>query len=136
MFRILLGIASLTLLWFYCGTSIAQPKDAALPNGALPLAVTPVIMEMSRLYPELTIEVTSDDGLVDIVAAGFDAGIRLGEMIAQDMVAVRLTKPFQAVMVAAPAYLEARGAAGDDGDTCRQRAHGARNIICEADDPG
>jgi hypothetical protein len=42
-------------------------------------------------------------GLVDIVAAGFDAGIRLGEMIAQDGVAVRLTGSFQATMVAAPA---------------------------------
>lgn len=80
-----------------------------VPRLALPLAITPAIIEMSRLYPDLTIEVTSDEGLVDIVAAGFDAGVRLGEMIAQDMVAVRLTKPFMAIMVASPAYLEERG---------------------------
>ena len=61
------------------------------PRVALPLAITPTLVAMSRLYPDLTIEVTADDGFVDIVAAGFDAGVRLGEMIAQDMVAVRLT---------------------------------------------
>lgn len=77
------------------------------PRLALPLAITPAIVTMSRLYPALTVEVTSDESLVDIIAAGFDAGVRLGEMIAQDMVAVRLTKPFKAIMVAAPAYLEA-----------------------------
>ena len=76
------------------------------PRLALPLAITAVIVEMSRLYPALTIEVTSDEGLVDIVDAGFHAGVRLGEMIAQDMVTVRLTKPFKAILVAAPAYLK------------------------------
>lgn len=79
------------------------------PRLALPLAITPAIVAMSRSHPDLTVEVTADEGLVDIVAAGFDAGVRLGEMIAQDMVAVRLTAPFQAIMVAAPGYLEARG---------------------------
>jgi DNA-binding transcriptional LysR family regulator len=76
------------------------------PRLALPLAITSVIVEMSRLYPALTIEATSDESLVDIVDAGFDAGVRLGEMVAQDMVTVRLTKPFKAIMVAAPAYLK------------------------------
>src|SRR5262245_57446744 len=55
------------------------------PHLALPLAITPAIVTMSRLHPALTIEITSDESLVDIVAAGFDAGVRLGEMIAQDM---------------------------------------------------
>jgi DNA-binding transcriptional LysR family regulator len=55
------------------------------------------------------IEVVSDDRLVDIVAEGFDAGIRLGEMIAEDMIAVPLTPPFNAIIVAAPSYLEAKG---------------------------
>ncbi len=67
------------------------------PRLALPLAITPAIVAMSGPYPDLTIEVTLDEGLVDIVAAGFDAGVRLGEMIAQDMVAVRLTESFQAI---------------------------------------
>jgi len=72
------------------------------PRTALPIAVTPVLAELARRHPELTVEVTADDGLTDIVARGFDAGIRLGHTVAQDMVAVRLTPPFHSIMVAAP----------------------------------
>ena len=79
------------------------------PRIALPLVLTDLLAEMSGLHPELVVEVTSDDALVDIVADGFDAGIRLGEMIAEDMVAVRLTPPFQAILVASPDYLSTVG---------------------------
>lgn len=102
------------------------------PRTALPLAITPIIVAMSRLYPDLTIEVTSDDGLVDIVAAGFDAGIRLGEMIAQDMIAVRLTKPFQAIMVAAPGYLDARGVPKSIADLAGHSCIGYRLVSSDA----
>jgi DNA-binding transcriptional LysR family regulator len=80
-----------------------------VPRVALRMAITPVMAEMAWRHPDLTIEVTMDDSLVDIVAGGFDAGIRLGEMIAEDMIAVRLTPPFKAIVVASPSYLEARG---------------------------
>jgi len=80
------------------------------PRVALPIALTPILAALARRHPDLTVEITSDDALTDIVAHGFDAGIRLGEMIAQDMVAVRLTPPFQAILVAAPEYVAVRGA--------------------------
>jgi DNA-binding transcriptional LysR family regulator len=80
-----------------------------VPRVALRMGMTAVMVRMASKYPDLTIEVTIDDRLVDIVAGGFDAGIRLGEMIAEDMIAVRLTPPFKAIVVAAPAYLEAKG---------------------------
>jgi len=96
------------------------------PRLALPLAITAVIVEMSRLYPALTIEVTSDESLVDIVDAGFDAGVRLGEMIAQYMVTVRLTKPFKAVMVAAPAYLKTHPAPRSIADLAAHNCIGYR----------
>jgi len=99
---------------------------------ALPLAVTPAIIEMSRLYPGLTIEVTSDEGLVDIIAGGFDAGVRLGEMIAQDMVTVRLTKPFMAIMVASPAYLDERGVPHSIADLSHHNCIGYRLISSAA----
>jgi len=102
------------------------------PRLALPLAITPVIVAMSRLYPDLTIEVTSDEGLVDIIAAGFDAGVRLGEMIAQDMVAVRLTPPFKAIMVAAPDYLQARDAPSSIADLAAHNCIGYRLISSDA----
>lgn len=80
------------------------------PHVALHLGFTPILLEMGRRHPQLTVEVVSDDALTDVVANGFDAGVRLGEMIAQDMVAVRLTPPFRAIMVASPDYLAKRGA--------------------------
>ena len=79
------------------------------PRTSLPIAVTPVLAELARRHPELTVEVTADDGLADIVAQGYDAGVRLGHTVAQEMVAVRLTPPFHSIMVASPAYLAAHG---------------------------
>jgi DNA-binding transcriptional LysR family regulator len=102
------------------------------PRLALPLAVTPAIVTMSQLHPDLTIEVTSDERLVDIVAAGFDAGIRLGGMIAQDMVAVRLTKAFKAIMVATPAYLKARGTPHSIADLAAHNCIGYRLLASGA----
>ncbi|WP_246709231.1 LysR substrate-binding domain-containing protein [Mesorhizobium sp. NZP2077] len=80
-----------------------------VPNLAIPLAVTPMVAAMAERYPDVTIELLTDQGLIDIVGEGFDAGIRLGEMIAQDMVTVRLTPPFKAVIVASPAYIGRHG---------------------------
>ncbi|PKR89727.1 LysR family transcriptional regulator [Pleomorphomonas diazotrophica] len=75
------------------------------PRVALPMLLIDLLADMAGLHPDLTVEVTTEDALIDIVAGGYDAGIRLGEMIAEDMVAVRLTPPFKAIMVASPAYL-------------------------------
>lgn len=80
-----------------------------VPRVALQIALTPVLAEMAWRHPQLTIEVASDNGLVDIVAGGYDAGVRLGGMIAEDMVAIRMTPPFKAIMVASPDYLRAKG---------------------------
>lgn len=78
-------------------------------NIAIPLAVTPVVAAMAERYPDVTVEIVADQGLIDIVGEGFDAGVRLGEMIAQDMVTVRMTPPFKAVIVASPTYVGKRG---------------------------
>lgn len=75
------------------------------PRLALHIGFTPILAEMTRRHPKLTIEVITDDALTDVIAEGFDMGVRLGNMIAQDLVAVRLTPPMRAIMVAAPAYL-------------------------------
>lgn len=79
-----------------------------VPQVALPLAITVIVTELAKRHPQLVVEVICDTALTDIVAGGFDAGVRLGEMIDQDMIAVRLTPPFKAILVAAPAYLAAR----------------------------
>jgi DNA-binding transcriptional LysR family regulator len=81
-----------------------------VPRVAQPIAITPVLAKLAWRHPDLTVEITSDEKMIDIIAGGYDAGVRLGEMIAEDMVVVRLTPPLKAIMVASPAYLEAKGA--------------------------
>ncbi|RWQ40221.1 MAG: LysR family transcriptional regulator [Mesorhizobium sp.] len=75
------------------------------PRIALPLALMPILSAMAERYPDVTVEIVTDERLSDIVGEGFDAGIRLGEMIAEDMVTVRLTQPFRTIVVASPAYV-------------------------------
>jgi len=96
------------------------------PRVALYMGLTSVLAEMSRLHPALTIEVVTDDALSDVVGLGFDAGIRLGEMIAQDMVAVRLTPPCRAIMVASPDYLARRPAPASLGALAHHNCIGYR----------
>lgn len=76
-----------------------------VPRVAVPLLIVDLLSELASIHPNLTVEITTEDGLIDIVRGGYDAGIRLGEMIAQDMVAVRLTAPFKAIIVASTDYL-------------------------------
>lgn len=69
-----------------------------------PLVLEPVIEELFAAHPRLSIEVSVDDRFADIVAEGFDAGVRLSESIEPDLVAVRLTPPFRLVVAGSPAY--------------------------------
>jgi DNA-binding transcriptional LysR family regulator len=89
------------------------------PSGTLRIAtarsiantlMAPVIAEFLARFPEITLEVSADDHIVDIVSARFDAGIRIGEMIEKDMIALRLTDPFPFLLVASPDYLAAHAA--------------------------
>jgi DNA-binding transcriptional LysR family regulator len=82
----------------------------AVPRSVVPLILEPVLASFCEAYPEIELEIAASDEMVDIVAAGFDAGIRLGELIAPDMVVVRLTRPFPFVVVGSPGYLGQRKA--------------------------
>jgi DNA-binding transcriptional LysR family regulator len=62
-----------------------------------------------QAYPDVVLEVSLDDAIVDLVAAGYDAGIRLGESVEKDMVAIRLTPQITWSVVGAPGYLAKRG---------------------------
>ena len=68
----------------------------------------PVLKKMLPDYPDIQVEVIVDYGLTDIVAERYDAGIRLGEQVAKDMIAVRVGPDMRMAVVAAPAYLETR----------------------------
>jgi DNA-binding transcriptional LysR family regulator len=77
----------------------------SVPRAAVPILLEPLIASFCQAYPEVEVEIAASKELVDLAAEGFDAGIRLGQFIAADMVAVRLTPPFPLVAVGSPAYL-------------------------------
>jgi DNA-binding transcriptional LysR family regulator len=64
----------------------------------------PVLKDFLATYPDVKAEITSDYGLVDIVADRFDAGVRMGEHVDKDMIAVRIAPDFRAAIVGAPSY--------------------------------
>jgi DNA-binding transcriptional LysR family regulator len=78
------------------------------PRAVIPLILEPVIASFCQAYPEIELEIAASEEMVDVAAGGFDAGIRLGQFIASDMVAVRLTPPFPLVVVGSPDYLRGR----------------------------
>jgi len=81
----------------------------SVPRAVVPILLEPLIGSFCQAYPEVEVEVAASEELVDLAAEGFDAGIRLGQFIAADMVAVRLTQPFRFVIVGSPDYVARRG---------------------------
>src|SRR5258707_13452310 len=82
-----------------------------VPRAVVPILLEPLIASFCQAFPEVEVEIAASEELVDIAAGGFDAAIRLGQFIAADMVAVRLTPPFPFVVVGSPEYLRRRGKA-------------------------
>jgi DNA-binding transcriptional LysR family regulator len=76
-----------------------------LPRIPAATLLAPVLGGFNRTYPDVLLELTINDELTDLVARGFDAGIRLGERLAQDMVAVRVSRPQRLAVVGSPEYL-------------------------------
>jgi DNA-binding transcriptional LysR family regulator len=81
----------------------------SVPPAALPFVIDPVLPEFRTRHPRIEVEIAIEQRLVDIVAEGYDAGVRLTEAIERDMVQVRLTDSFRFVVVGAPEYLARRG---------------------------
>ena len=77
-----------------------MPKIAAL-------LLASRLSRFAREHPSIRVELTTDDGFSDIVAGGFDAGVRLGEHLQGDMIAVRITPDLRCAIVGAPAYFAA-----------------------------
>jgi DNA-binding transcriptional LysR family regulator len=92
-----------------------------VPRAVVPILLEPLIASFCRAYPEVEVEIAANEELVDLAAEGFDAGVRLGQFIAADMVAVPLTPPFRLVVVGSPAYL-ARNDRPQRADDLRQHA--------------
>ncbi|ABF54845.1 LysR family transcriptional regulator [Sphingopyxis alaskensis] len=80
-----------------------------LMRGAVQPLFEPIIAGFCETYPEIELEIYADDALSDLSAGGFDAGVRMGESLDADVVAVRLTGPFRFVVAGAPSYFARHG---------------------------
>jgi DNA-binding transcriptional LysR family regulator len=80
-----------------------------LPYIAYQLGLAAKFAAFQAVYPEVELELSFSEAVVDIASEGFHAGVRLGDLIRDDMVAVRLTPPVDEVIFAAPAYLDRHG---------------------------
>ena len=92
----------------------AQTRPAGLVRvhcfrRAAALFLAPMLRAFTEACPDVVLDVTSDDAVVDIVAGGYDAAIRIGEVIERDMIALRLGPDMQQTVVASPDYLSRHG---------------------------
>ena len=79
------------------------------PGPAVDHVLCPLAFAFMEAHPDVKVEIISDAAIVDIVAQGFDAGVRFGQQLAQDMIAVPLGQPLRYAIVASPDYLSSRG---------------------------
>lgn len=79
------------------------------PRAACELILAPLICRFIETHPGMRVELVPDDAFVDIVACGFDAGVRFGESVQQDMIALPLGGLQRFIVVGSPAYLAANG---------------------------
>lgn len=108
---------------------------AAEPRGQLRLAISSIAERMLggellagfiTAYPRIELDITVTDEEFDIVGQGYDAGVRLGEVIAQDMIAVPVSRPQRQVAVASPDYLARAGTPSHPQDLVHHRCIGWR----------
>jgi DNA-binding transcriptional LysR family regulator len=80
-----------------------------LPRIAYAALLQPLLEAFLRAYPEIRVELYFDDGFANIIEGGFDAGIRLGDAVARDMISLALSPPQRTAIIAAPRYLKRKG---------------------------
>lgn len=80
-----------------------------LSDHALETVVWPKLQPVMKGFPDVKIELNANDGFINIVEERFDAGVRLGESLDKDMIAVRISPDWRLVAVGSPAYFEAHG---------------------------
>ncbi|MGS1095120.1 LysR family transcriptional regulator [Aquamicrobium terrae] len=79
-----------------------------VPRTAAELALAPRLGAFAAAYPDIRLEIVNEDRFTDVVEGGFDAGVRLGESLQRDMIAVRIGPQLRSAVVAAPSYIESR----------------------------
>lgn len=103
-----------------------------LPRLAVSSVLAPKLGQFARDYPEILLDVTTDDNRMDLVAGGFDAGIQFGEYIEKDMIAVRVSPDQRPAIVGAPSYFESHPKPKSPRDLVRHRCinfrHGSAGV--------
>jgi DNA-binding transcriptional LysR family regulator len=90
----------------------AEPSGTLRLNTSLGFArviLKPLVFEFMRRHPTVNVEIVTEGALVDIVGQGFDAGVRLGETVPPDMIALPLTRDIRQLVAGSPAYFAAQG---------------------------
>ena len=96
------------------------------PQGVATLLMEPLLSRYAERFPAVRIDVVSEPRKIDIVAEGFDAGIRLAEAVPQDMIAVPLSPDIRMLVVATPEYLKRHGTPRQPRDLLKHQSIGMR----------
>ena len=103
-----------------------------LPRFAVSSVLAPKLGRLHKEYPEIVLDVTTDDSRRDIVADGFDAGIHIGEYIQKDMIAVRVSPDHRAAIVGSPGYFKSHSKPKEPRDllqhSCINFRHGSAGL--------
>jgi len=97
------------------------PVRMTVFQNAAAMVIAPKLGAFVRDYPDVTLEISVNDGFVDIVRDGFDAGIRLGEDVGPGMTAVRVSRNIRAAVAATPEYWQRHGRPESPSDLARHR---------------
>jgi DNA-binding transcriptional LysR family regulator len=111
------------------GEKRAEPAGLLSLNcalGAARMLLAPLILEYSRRYPKVEVEIVTEGALVDIIGKGFDAGIRLAEAVPPDMIAIPIMPQLRSVVVGAPGYFAGRDLPRSPADLAEHRCIRAR----------
>jgi DNA-binding transcriptional LysR family regulator len=109
----------------------AGPLRLTMPRAPFELFVAPALAAFQDSHPEVTLEIAVEARLIDIVKEGYDAGLRYGNCIDKDMVAVLVAPKSEAILVASPSYLATRPAPRSPADLLEHRA-----IVCRSQGSG
>jgi DNA-binding transcriptional LysR family regulator len=93
----------------------------SVPTEAAELLVGPVLATFAERYPDVELEISVSNRMMDVIDSGFDAGIRYGGTVPEDMIAQRLSADIRWIVVATPAYLERFGVPKHPSDLRTQR---------------
>ena len=92
-----------------------------VPRTAAQLTLAPRLGAFARAFPDIVLEIVVEDRFTDMVEGGFDAGVRLGESLQRDMIAVRIGPDIRGAVVGAPSYFEAMPRPGHPRDLADHR---------------